>query len=170
MAHNHEVARSKRVSGILLFVSFIEVHSQCSSDFKPVQLHYYYTLTLFTGVAQRERAGLITPRSLVQTQSPVFSYSSSLLCYRTIPQLLAGVIRSRPSFAMYATLNIMALSPVWRSGSALLNTVLFLYTNPACWYDLRMVMDYTPEVVGSKPTTGIPTFFLPHSFSLLPLC
>ena len=27
------------------------------------------------------------------------------------------------------------------------------------WYDLRMVMAYTPEDVGSKPTTGILLFF-----------
>ena len=34
--------------------------------------------TLFTGVAQRERAGLITPRSLVQTQPPVLFNSPAL--------------------------------------------------------------------------------------------
>ena len=37
MAHNHEVARSKRVSGILLFASFPEARRRLLSDVKPVQ-------------------------------------------------------------------------------------------------------------------------------------
>ena len=57
-AHNSEVTRSKRVAGIFQFaVSRTATLS---------------TQQQITGVAQRERAGLITPRSLVQTQPPVF--------------------------------------------------------------------------------------------------
>ena len=37
MAHNHEVARSKRVSGILLFACFKEARRQLLSDVKLMQ-------------------------------------------------------------------------------------------------------------------------------------
>jgi len=63
-AHNREVTGSKPVAGIIQFASFKEADRHSSRDVK-----HEYT----TGVAQRERAGLITPRSLVQTQSPVLS-------------------------------------------------------------------------------------------------
>ena len=52
--------------------------------------------------------------------------------------------------------------PVWRRGSALLNTVFYPFYH--LWYDLRMVMAYNPEDVGSKPTTGIHFFLMKCSF------
>ena len=70
-AHNSEVTRSKRVAGIIQFVRFTEPDRQLLGDAK-------HSTTTFTGVAQRERAVLITPRSLVQTQPPVSSNSSAL--------------------------------------------------------------------------------------------
>ena len=52
-AHNLEVTGSKPVAGILQFVCFKEAHRQCTSDEKQAP---------FTGVAQRQRARLITLR------------------------------------------------------------------------------------------------------------
>ena len=62
-AHNSEVTRSKRVAGIFQFAGLQNL---------PRCLHS----TPLTGVAQRERAGLITPRSGVRITSPVFSIRS----------------------------------------------------------------------------------------------
>jgi hypothetical protein len=92
----------------------------------------------FTGMAQRQRAGLITPRSQDQNLLPVFSNSSAL-------EKLTRCRISNPTY-----------SPVWRRGSALLKTRLLHLDH--LWSDLRMVMAYTPEDVGSKPTTGIIQF------------
>ena len=58
-AHNPEVTGSKPVAGIFQFAALSEA------------AHAVTTATL-TGMAQRERAGLITPRSLVRIQLPVF--------------------------------------------------------------------------------------------------
>ena len=60
------------------------------------------------------------------------------------------------------TLNAVNFIPVWRRGSALLNTVFYQLYH--LWYDLRMVMAYNPEDVGSKPTTGIHFFLMKFSF------
>jgi hypothetical protein len=62
-AHNREVTRSKRVAGIFQFAGLQNL---------PRCLHS----TLITGMAQGKRAGLITPRSLVRSQFPVFSIRS----------------------------------------------------------------------------------------------
>jgi hypothetical protein len=77
-----------------LFSNKIETHSSLS-----YLLHLPYLLygRYSTGVAQRQRAGLITPRTQDQSLSPVFSISVALLCYRTIPLLLDGVFRNNPS-------------------------------------------------------------------------
>lgn len=48
---------------------------------QPKDVVYTQSIKQITGVAQRERAGLITPRSLVQTQSPVLSNSCALEKY-----------------------------------------------------------------------------------------
>ena len=61
-AHNSEVRCSNHLTGIF--------NSQFSE--LPRCLHS----TLITGMAQGERAGLITPRSLVRSQFPVFSIRS----------------------------------------------------------------------------------------------
>ena len=61
-AHNREVTRSKRVAGIY--------HSQF---IRTASLSIQHPLT---GMAQGKRAGLITPRSLVRSQFPVFSIRS----------------------------------------------------------------------------------------------
>ncbi len=65
-AHNSEVTGSKPVAGISNSCA-LEKYIVNASDYK--QAH----TNTFTGVAQGERAGLITPRSLVRTQSPVLS-------------------------------------------------------------------------------------------------
>ena len=62
-AHNSEVIRSKRIAGILVLAKLIAWCRQ------------------LTGVAQRTRAGLITPRSLVQTQSPVSVHIEFIALY-----------------------------------------------------------------------------------------
>ena len=67
-AHNSEVTRSKRVSGIILFACFIEARRHLLCDVKHCMHTYIHTLT---GVAQRQRAGLITPRTQDQSLSPV---------------------------------------------------------------------------------------------------
>ena len=72
MAHNHEVARSKRVSGILLFAKLYRSSPSMLCDVKLMQ-------NTLTGMAQRQRAGLITPRSLDRNGLPVFSYSRSFI-------------------------------------------------------------------------------------------
>jgi hypothetical protein len=69
-AHNSEVTRSKRVSGIIQFASFKEADRHSLRDEKHEQP--------FTGVAQRQRVGLITPRSLDRNESPVCSNSLAL--------------------------------------------------------------------------------------------
>ena len=126
-AHNSEVTRSKRVAGIFQFTSFTEAGRHSSRDVK----HEHP----FTGMAQRQRARLITARSQDQNLLPVFSNSSAL-------EKLTRCRISNPTY-----------SPVWRRGSALLKTRLLHLDH--LWSDLRMVMAYTPEDVGSKPTTGI---------------
>ena len=65
-AHNPEVIRSKRIAGILQFVRFTEAGRGPSSP------------STFTGVAQRQRAGLITPRSYDRNVSPVSFYTPDL--------------------------------------------------------------------------------------------
>ena len=72
-AHNSEVARSKRVSGIL--------HSQVYKNLPRCQ---YSNQPHFTGMAQRQRAGLITPRSLDQNQLPVFSIRRFTRTYHAV--------------------------------------------------------------------------------------
>ena len=62
-AHNSEVVRSKRTAGILHFTRFTETGRHSLSDVKHERP--------FTGVAQRQRAGLITLRSLDRDESPV---------------------------------------------------------------------------------------------------
>ena len=63
-AHNSEVTGSNPVSGIFQFAVFR------TAKLSPQQ-H-------FTGMAQRQRAGLITPRSLDRNGLPVFSNSLAL--------------------------------------------------------------------------------------------
>ena len=58
-AHNCKDIRSKRIAGIFQFADLQES--------APLSLQQP-----LTGMAQRERAGLITPRSLVRIQLPVF--------------------------------------------------------------------------------------------------
>ncbi len=76
-AHNSEVTRSKRVSGIILFACFIVLPHNPPASSRGVQklaVICYATLNTaprFTGVAQRQRAGLITPRTQDQSLSPV---------------------------------------------------------------------------------------------------
>ena len=62
-AHNSEVTRSKRVAGI------ITIQLLCRSS---TRLH----MDTLTGMAQRKREGLITPRSLDRNGLPVFLYVS----------------------------------------------------------------------------------------------
>ena len=57
---------SKPVGGVLLFSSFTEALRHSSRDEK-------HSTTTFTGVAQRQRAGLITPRSLDRNELPVLN-------------------------------------------------------------------------------------------------
>ena len=52
-AHNSEVVGSNPTSGIIQFASFTEAGRHMLSDVKH---------STFTGMAQRQRAGLITPR------------------------------------------------------------------------------------------------------------
>ena len=61
-AEEPEDVGSKLTAGFFQFASFTEAGRHSSSDVKHEP---------FTGVAQRKRAGLITPRSLVRAQSPV---------------------------------------------------------------------------------------------------
>ena len=76
-AHNSEVTRSKRVAGILLFAGLQE----------PTTLSIQQQ-NIFTGMAQRQRAGLITPRTLDRNELPVFYIR---LLYRSRPSLLCDV-------------------------------------------------------------------------------
>ena len=62
-AHNSEVTRSKRVPGILQFTPFTETGRHSLSDAKHERC--------VTGVAQRQRAGLIILRTLDRDESPV---------------------------------------------------------------------------------------------------
>ena len=104
-AHNREVTRSKRVAGIFQFAVLQKLprclHStlitgvaqrlargahnsevRCSNHLTGIFNSQFSELprclhsTLITGMAQGERAGLITPRSLVRSQFPVFSIRS----------------------------------------------------------------------------------------------
>ena len=61
-AEEPEDVGSKLTAGFFQFASFTEAGRHSSSDVKHEP---------FTGVAQRERAGLIIPRTLVRTQPPV---------------------------------------------------------------------------------------------------
>ena len=100
VAHNHEVTRSKRVVGILQFSSFTEAIRRNTVTFKPLSWRAAYRRItprqsrvrtfdgyLFlikrqaldrdrrvvpTGMAQRKRAGLITPRTYDRNILPVF--------------------------------------------------------------------------------------------------
>ena len=100
VAHNHEVTRSKRVVGILQFSSFTEAIRRNTATFKPLSWRAAYRRIiprqshvrtfdgyLFlikrqaldrdrrvvpTGMAQRKRAGLITPRTYDRNILPVF--------------------------------------------------------------------------------------------------
>ena len=88
-------------------------------------------------------------------------------------------VGSTPTGGNYSIRQIFRI----RSSSWTLNAAKKLYTGVAqwkravkhrplsfnhLWFDLRMVMDHTPEDVGSKPTTGIHTlFFTLHHFSLV---
>ena len=101
-AHNREVTRSKRVAGIFQFAVFRTAtlstqhpfnrcgaeeargaHNsevRCSNHLAGIfqfaglqNLPRCLHSTLITGMAQGKRAGLITPRSLVRSQFPVFS-------------------------------------------------------------------------------------------------
>ena len=67
-AHNSEVTRSKRVAGIYHFASFAEAGRQAGRKREQP----------LTGMAQGQRAGLITPRSLDRNGLPVF-YNSYVL-------------------------------------------------------------------------------------------
>jgi hypothetical protein len=78
-AHNSEVTRSKRVGGIIQFASFKEAGRHSSRDVK-----HEHKRKPFTGVAQRQRVGLITPRSLDRDESPVCSNSRALKKYAVI--------------------------------------------------------------------------------------
>ena len=99
-AHNSEVTRSKRVAGILQFSSFTETTRCNTVTLKPLswraayrrkpqrQSHVRnfdgylflikrqaldrYQRVVLTGMAQRQRAGLITLRSLDRNGLPVF--------------------------------------------------------------------------------------------------
>ena len=55
----------------------------------------------------------------------------------------------------YATLNIVFTGVAQWKRAVKLRPLPFNHL----WFDLRMVMDHNPEVVGSKPTTGITLFF-----------
>ena len=104
-AHNSEVTRSKRVVGILQFSSFTETTRRNTAAFKPpsrraayrriIPRHSHvrkfdgylflikrqaldrYQRVVLTGMAQRKRAGLITPRSLDRNGLPVFLYENT---------------------------------------------------------------------------------------------
>jgi hypothetical protein len=58
-AHNSEVTRSKRVAGIFHFTCFTEAGRGADPPLNLLPLKD----GLQTGMAQRKRAGLITPRS-----------------------------------------------------------------------------------------------------------
>ena len=75
-AHNSEDTGSKPVAGILQFACFKEVRRHSSSDVKHEQP--------LTGMAQRQRAGLITPRSPDRNGLPVFYNSRALKKYAVI--------------------------------------------------------------------------------------
>jgi len=81
-AHNCKDIRSKRIVGIL--------HSQVYKNLPRCQYS-----THFTGMAQRQRAGLITPRSLDQNQLPVFYIRRFTRTYHAVytatPSLLFDV-------------------------------------------------------------------------------
>ena len=84
-AHNRKDIRSKRIVGIFQFAVFR------TAKLSPQQ-H-------FTGMAQRQRAGLITPRTLDRNGLPVFSnsqFSELPSCHHSNP----------------------IISPAWRRGSA----------------------------------------------------
>ena len=66
-AHNSEVTRSKRVAGIYHFASFAEAGRQAGRKREQP----------LTGMAQGQRAGLITPRSLDRNGLPVSNSFSS---------------------------------------------------------------------------------------------
>jgi hypothetical protein len=69
-AHNPEVVRSKRTPGISSFVGFTETDGHSSSDLKHEQL--------VAGMAQWQRARLITSRTQDRSLLPVFSISAGL--------------------------------------------------------------------------------------------
>ena len=84
-AHNSEVTRSKRVAGIYHLGGFIRTRHRCLySNNSP-------------GWRSGERAGLITPRSLVRIQFPVF--------------ILRAVYQNSPPLSTQ-----QHYSPAWRSG------------------------------------------------------
>ena len=64
-AHNSEDTRSKRVAGMII----IQLLYRSST-----RLH----MDTLTGMAQRQRAGLITPRTLDRNELPVFLYLAPL--------------------------------------------------------------------------------------------
>ena len=80
---------------------------------QPKDVVYTHTQSIkhITAVAQRQRAGLITPRSPDRNGSAVVYYSPAL------KKLAVKLDAKRSNFI-----------PVWRSGSALLNSVFYLYT------------------------------------------
>ena len=101
-AHNSEVTRSKRVAGISSFSSFTETTRCNNATLKPLSWRAAYRRTtqrqshvrifdgylflikrqaldryrrvVLTGMAQRKRAGLITPRTYDRNILPVFFY------------------------------------------------------------------------------------------------
>ncbi len=71
--HNPEVGGSKPPGGIFQFVCFTET-DRLDADVKRISSNWTLNVVTlyFTGMAQGQRAGLITPRSLDRNGLPVF--------------------------------------------------------------------------------------------------
>ena len=112
VAHNHEVRCSIHLAGLYFLCRILQKSGRRDTDVKSILPLVKLTLTLThstTSPTWRSgmRMGLITPRSQDRHLSSVFY---SFACALQKPAVKLDVKRSN-------------LPPVWRSGSALLNSV-----------------------------------------------
>jgi len=86
MDYRFKVVRSKLTVNAIQFASFTEAGCHSSSDIKLEQP--------FTGMAQRQRAGLITPRSQDRNLLPVSNHTSHR-CIKALEQHFTGMAQAR---------------------------------------------------------------------------
>ena len=92
--HNPEVGGSKPPGGILQFVCFTET-DRLDADVKRISSNWTLNVVTlyFTGMAQRKRAGLITPRSHDRNVLPVFSSLHPV--FKTLRNVSGSVTKNR---------------------------------------------------------------------------